>query len=89
MIVIPLNTISSKTHSMNRYNDWETILKYANEDLEKYGYSLLLTEDEEGYYNLEVWKNGKFFDIYAENYWEDELTDLLTEAWHDLLHRLS
>ena len=74
---------------MNKHNDWETTLKYANEDLEKYGYSLLLTEDEEGYYNLEVWKNGEFFDIYAENYWEDELTDLLTEAWHDLLHRLS
>ena len=74
---------------MNKYNDWETIIKYANEDLEKYGYSLLLTEDEEGYYSLEVWKNGEFFDNYAENYWEDELTDLLTEAWHDLLHRLS
>lgn len=74
---------------MNRYNDWQGLLKMANEDLEKFGYSLLLTEDEEGYYNLEVWKNGEFFDIYAENYWEDELTDLLTEAWHDLLHRLS
>jgi len=74
---------------MNKYNDWQTILKYANEDLEKYGYSLLLTEDDEGYYACEVWKNGEFLDYYAENYWEDELSDLLTEAWHDLLRRLS
>lgn len=70
---------------MNRYNDWQGLLEMANEDLEKHGYSLLITEDDEGYYACEVWKNGEFFDTYAENYWEDELTDLLTDAWHHIL----
>ena len=67
---------------MNKYNDWENLLRYANEDLEKTGYSLRIVEDEDGYYSCEVWKNGKFIDVYAENYWDDELTDLITDAHH-------
>ena len=74
---------------MNRHNDWENLLRIANEDLEKKGYSLLLTEDSEGYYSCEVWKNGKKLEVYAENYWEDELSDLITEAWHHALTYLA
>ena len=36
---------------MNKYNDWENLLRYANEDLEKTGYSLLITEDDEEYFS--------------------------------------
>lgn len=82
MIAIPLNTISSKTHSMNRYNDWETILAYGNEDLEKTGYSILIVEPEEGFYDCEIRKDGKLVEVYAENYYEDELQDLVTDAIH-------
>ncbi len=67
---------------MNVYNDWQGLLKIANEDLEKWGYSLLITEDEEGYYACEVWKDGEFFETYAENYFERELSDLITDALH-------
>ena len=69
---------------MNRYNAWQTILEMANEDLEKFGYSILLVEPEEGFYSCEFWKDGELVETYAENYYEDELCALLTDAWHDL-----
>lgn len=73
---------------MNRYNDWKTLLKIANEDLEKFGYSLMIVEPEEGFYNCEVWKDGELEDTYAENHYEDELSGLITDAWHDVKLRL-
>ena len=69
---------------MNKCNDWENLLRISNEDLEKTGYSLRIVEDEDGYYSCEVWKNGKFIDVYAENYWEDELSDLITDAFNHI-----
>jgi len=68
---------------MNRYNDWQGLLKMANEDLDKFGYSLLIVEPEEGFYNCEIRKDGELVETYAENYYEDELSDLITDAWHD------
>ena len=68
---------------MNRYNDWQGLLKMANEDLDKFGYSLLMVEPEEGFYNCEIRKDGNLVETYAENYYEDELSDLITDAWHD------
>ena len=65
---------------MNRCNDWENLLRISNEDLEKSGYSLLITEDE--YYSCEIRKAGELVEIYAENYFEDELSDLITDAFH-------
>ena len=55
----------------------------ANEDLDKFGYSLLIVEPEEGFYNCEIRKDGELVETYAENYYEDELSDLITDAWHD------
>jgi hypothetical protein len=73
---------------MNRYNDWQGLLKMANEDLEQFGYSLLIVETEEGFYNCEIRMGGELIETYAENYYEDELTDLITEAWHDVKLKL-
>ena len=56
----------------NRLSDWEKLLQYANEDLEKHGYLLLISEDE-GCYSCIIWHNGKQIAVYAENYFEDEL----------------
>jgi hypothetical protein len=67
---------------MNRRNNWENILKIANEDLDKHGYSILVVEPEEGFYNCEIWKDGEMVELYAENYYENELNDLVTEVWH-------
>lgn len=71
-----------KETNMNTRNDWQQLLEYANEDLDKIGYSLLITEDEEGYYNCEIRKDGELVEVFAENYFENELSDLVTEAWH-------
>lgn len=70
---------------MNKCNDWKNLLRISNEDLEKTGYSLLITEDDEGYYNCEIWKDGKRVVVYAENYFEDELSDLITDVAHQVL----
>lgn len=67
---------------MNKRNDWKTLLKYTNEDLEKTGFSLLITEPEEGFFNCEIWRGGTLVEVYAENYYEDELSDLITDAGH-------
>lgn len=66
---------------MNRYNDWKGLLALANESIDKHGYSLLIVEPEAGFYNCEIWLNGQFIDTYAENFYEDELSDLITDAW--------
>lgn len=71
----------------NRYNNWKQLLGYANEELEKTGYSILLVEPEKGFYNCEIWKDGKRERIYAENFYEDELSDLMTEVWHYALKK--
>lgn len=65
---------------MNRHKDWENLLRISNEDLEKTGYSLLIVEPETGFYNCEIRKDGELVEVYAENYYEDELTDLIVEA---------
>jgi hypothetical protein len=67
---------------MNRYNDWENLLRISNEDLEKTGYSIDIVQPEDGYYNCEIWKDGKRVEVYAENYFEDELSDLVSDAFH-------
>lgn len=67
---------------MNTYNDWEYLLQLANEDLNKAGYSILITAPEKGVYNCEIWKDGELDETYAENYYENELSDLVTEVWH-------
>ena len=67
---------------MNTYNDWEYLLQLANEDLNKVGYSILITAPEKGVYGCEIWKDGELDETYAENYYENELSDLVTEVWH-------
>ena len=66
--------------AMNRYNEWGNLLETANEDLEKTGYSLMITEPEEGFFNCEIWRGGTVDQVYAENYYEDELSDLIIDA---------
>ena len=68
---------------MNTRNEWKKQLEYANEELAKYGVSIDINDnDEEGFYNCEILKDGKVVETYAENYYENELSDLVTEVWH-------
>lgn len=68
---------------MNRRNNWEQLLSYANEELEPKGYKInLIYFEEDGTYNCEILKDGVSIEVYAECMYEDELADLVTEAWH-------
>lgn len=66
---------------MNRRNDWKNQLRIVNEYLDKTGYFIDIVEPEEGCYDCEIWFNDKLVDTYAENYYEDELSDLIDDAW--------
>ena len=75
---------------MNKRNDWEFLLKKANEDLKRIGYSIKVTDYyNDGCYTCEFYKNGVSVMVYAENYYEDELTDIIIDAWHYALNYLS
>lgn len=68
---------------MNRYNDWEYLLSLANEDLKPYGYEIHIFDyDGEGFYICDILKDGVSVEVYAENYYEDELSDLVNDALH-------
>ena len=67
----------------NRINNWEQLLEMANKDLKGKGAELIFTLDDDGYCGLKIKYDigGTFTDTYAENYYEDELSDLINEAW--------
>lgn len=67
---------------MNTRNDWQNLLKIANSDLKDYGYELNVFDYGDGYYICEILKDGMSEEVYAENFYENELSDLITEAWH-------
>lgn len=67
---------------MNRINNYDQLLGYANKELKPKGYSIKLRKDEDGYYSCEIRKGRKLLEVYAENYFENELADLVTDAWH-------
>lgn len=68
---------------MNRRNNWEQLLAYANEDLKPKGYAInLIHFEEDGTYNCEILKDGVSIEVYAECMYEDELADLVNEVWH-------
>lgn len=75
---------------MNTHNDWENLLRIFNEDLEKTGYSIKITDYyNDGCYTCEFYKDGVSVMVYAENYYEDELSDLITDANHYILTTLA
>lgn len=68
---------------MNRINDWKGLLKIANEDLALYGYALEITdENDPGFFECNILKDGEFVEGYAANYYEDELSGLVNDAWY-------
>ena len=52
---------------MNTRNDWENLLRIYNEDLEKTGYSIKITDYyNDGCYTCEFMKDGVSVMVYAE-----------------------
>lgn len=74
---------------MNRRNNWEGLLKLANEDVATIGYKIKITDEEDrGFYKCLILKDGKVVDTYAENFYEDELEDLVNEVWYHIKNNL-
>ena len=75
---------------MNTRNDWENLLRICNEGLGKTGYSIKITDYyDDGCYTCEFMKDGVSVMVYAENYYEDELSSLITDANHYILTTLA
>ena len=66
----------------NRVNNWEQLLELANKDLKKYGVKLnIIHVDETADYDLHIFYPDGTTDIFAQNYYEDELGELVNDAW--------
>lgn len=63
----------------NRVNNWRELLKLANEDLKKYDAEIGVY-DHDDVYSVTTVVNG-LEEEYADNYYEDELQDLINDAW--------
>lgn len=66
---------------MNKVNDWKTTLNAANKALAKQGKVITLEEFDETYtiYIEDTATNE--WEVYAEGYYEDELCDIINDAW--------
>lgn len=65
----------------NRVNNWKELLKLANKDLKKHN-KVIKLEENDGAYTLYIEDTtDKSFDTYAEGYYEDELGELINDAW--------
>lgn len=66
----------------NKVNNWEQQLELANKDLKQHGVEMnVILVDETGGYNLHIIYPDGTTDFFAENYYEDELGDLINDAW--------
>lgn len=64
------------------FSEWKEYLKIANEDLKQYGYRLSVNDrGDRGFYKCVIYKGNKNVETYAENYYANELEELISEAW--------
>lgn len=64
---------------MNRYNDWQGLLKRANEELAENNTRIEVL-DEDFVYSVDIIVDDKRIN-FADNYFEDELCDVINDAW--------
>lgn len=63
----------------NKVNNWQKLLKLANKDLKKYDAEIGVYEHDDAY-SVTIVVDGKE-EEYADNYYEDELGDIINDAW--------
>ena len=81
-LFVVYNSKQTQTH-MNRRNNWQDLLTITNEDLSKKKVCIVITDPEgEGFYRCDILKDGVEVETYAENYYENELTNLIDDAFH-------
>ena len=81
-----LTLYQEKKQSMNKRNNWEQLLHYANQELNPKGYGIRIRKTTDGYYDCDILKGKRRIETYAENYFEDELAELVTDAWHYVIN---
>lgn len=64
----------------NKVNNWEELLKLANEDLIQQQVYINVNSNGDGTYTIEIVDNDRV-ECYADGYYEDELGDLINDAW--------
>ena len=74
---------------MNTDKIWKECLNEVNWQLKPLNTEIRITETEEGYFDCEIWKGGKYEETFAENYWESELEELIDDAYHYALKNYS
>lgn len=67
---------------MNKRKEYQNLLQQANEDLSAYGKHLELDKEGDTYYSLLIHYSDDSVECYAENYYEHELDELITDAWY-------
>lgn len=68
--------------------EWEVLLDKANKDLKEHGAQLIMSEEDDGgYYALDIKYAGGHTENYASGYWENELNNLINDAWHEVKSR--
>lgn len=64
----------------NKVNDWEGLLRLANNELNPMGFVLRCKENEDGNYTIRVY-DGNSWETFADGYFEYELSSVIDEAW--------
>ncbi len=72
---------------MNFRNSYKNTIEIANNDLKAYNTMLSLYQNEDGNYSIDIIYDNDC-ETYAENNFENELDNLIIDAWHYALERV-
>lgn len=80
----------------NFRNDWQGMLKFANDDLKQHNTAICVDKDEDdGYYSISILYGVDFdtakhekYEIFADTLFESELSGVVTGAWHYALQEI-
>ena len=65
---------------MNKRNSWSELLLMANQNLQKIGMEIEVIKNTDDCYTVNI-KNGEQSTCFVENFFEEEMTDVINDAW--------
>lgn len=65
---------------MNKRNSWSELLLMANQNLQKIGMEIEIIKNTDDCYTVNI-KNGEQSTCFAENFFEEEMTHVINDAW--------
>lgn len=65
---------------MEKNNNWSDLLLMANKDLQKTGMEIEVVKNIDDYYTINI-KDGENTSCFADNYFEDDLLEVINDAW--------